>query len=70
MAPSTRRFSLSPAVKASHRVLDNPAPQRTHNNRNSIDSTNSAHTIGEMPVVQVEKLLVDPVQRWTSCNRI
>jgi hypothetical protein len=68
MAHSSRRFSLSPAVKASHRVLDNP--HRSHSNRSSVDSHHSAHTLNEMPVVQVEKHLIDPIQRWTSCNRI
>ncbi|KAL2201758.1 hypothetical protein CC79DRAFT_1338499 [Sarocladium strictum] len=68
MGHSSRRFTLSPAVKASHRVLDNP--NRSHSNRTSVDSHHSTHTLGETPVVQVQKWSVDPIQRWTSCNRI
>ncbi|KAK1990732.1 hypothetical protein LX36DRAFT_716571 [Colletotrichum falcatum] len=64
---SNRRFSftLSPASKATRRVL----AQRT-DNRRSFDSQASSSTLGVMPVVEVERYLTAPATRWTTANRI
>jgi len=43
--------------------------ERDSNNRRSVDSTASGSTLGNMPVVEVEKYLVDPAYRWTTANR-
>ncbi|KFA64351.1 hypothetical protein S40285_02953 [Stachybotrys chlorohalonatus IBT 40285] len=64
---SKRRFSLSPAVKASRRVMNGPEQPAL---RGSVDSTASASSLGDMPVVDVERHLVDPAFRWSTANRI
>lgn len=43
--------------------------ERDTNNRRSVDTTASGSTLGGMPVVEVEKHLVDPACRWTTANR-
>ncbi|KAF6817374.1 hypothetical protein CMUS01_12109 [Colletotrichum musicola] len=68
MAPNSNRrfsFTLSPAVKASQRVIAG-----RNSNRRSFDSHASSSTLGDMPVVEVESHLTPPAHRWTTANRI
>ncbi|UPK96004.1 hypothetical protein LCI18_006939 [Fusarium solani-melongenae] len=69
MAPnSKRRFSLSALSPASRRYKQ----VMGHRNepRRSVDSTASGSTLGDMPVTDVEKHVVDPAYRWTTANRM
>ncbi|RSM05209.1 hypothetical protein CEP52_006455 [Fusarium oligoseptatum] len=69
MAPnSKRRFSLSALSPASRRYKQ--VMSRRNDQRRSIDSTASESTLGDMPVTEVEKHVVDPAQRWTTANRV
>ncbi|RSL76880.1 hypothetical protein CEP51_009557 [Fusarium floridanum] len=69
MAPnSKRRFSLSALSPASRRYKQ--VMGRRNDQRRSIDSTASESTLGDMPVTEVGKHVVDPAQRWTTANRV
>jgi hypothetical protein len=53
---------ISPAVKASERVVGNPnEPEK----RTSIDSNHREHN-----AVEAERQAVDPITRWTTANRV
>ncbi|KAJ4009624.1 hypothetical protein NW766_008744 [Fusarium irregulare] len=70
MAPnSKRRFSLSALSSPASRRYKQVMSERGANNRRSVDSTASGSTLGAMPVVEVEKHLIDPAYRWTTANR-
>ncbi|KAI9150199.1 hypothetical protein HJFPF1_09954 [Paramyrothecium foliicola] len=60
---SKRRFSLniSPAVKASNRVLGERSEKR-----GSVDSNISDHG----SAVEAERQSLAPMQRWTTANRV
>ncbi|KAF0316272.1 hypothetical protein K4K61_011206 [Colletotrichum sp. SAR11_59] len=58
-------FSISPASKASKRVM-----AERNDNRRSFDSQASSSTLGAMPVVEVESYLTAPAARWSTANRI
>ncbi|EJT78242.1 hypothetical protein GGTG_03344 [Gaeumannomyces tritici R3-111a-1] len=67
MSPNTRYSlsHLSPAKKAERRVMNN----RSHDNRRSFDSTATASTLGEMPVVDASHHLPVPSRSHSTANR-
>ncbi|KAK1584810.1 uncharacterized protein LY79DRAFT_591978 [Colletotrichum navitas] len=65
MARKRFSFTLSPASKATKRVM----AQRT-DHRRSFDSQASSSTLGAKPVVEVGRYLTAPATRWTTANRI
>lgn len=58
-------FTLSPASKATKRVLSQRAERRA-----SVDSTARAHTVGDQPATEVAAYYTAPAERWTCANRI
>ncbi|CAH0044456.1 unnamed protein product [Clonostachys solani] len=67
MAAGHRRlsFTLSPASRATKRVMEQRNERRT-----SMESAPRRSSVADIPVVEIAPYLRDPSERWTCANRI
>lgn len=58
-------FTLSPATKATRRVLNQRDERRT-----SVDAQHQQHSAGQHQAKDVVHAIPAPIQRWTTANRM